>query len=97
MGRREYLLVILLVALVFLQERRNVTVAQPDSVPLQLWRCYVGKAAFLVGLCIGALTLLAGLAGVVGSGTGIMFALTVLYSCLEETSYRGGPAGAFGF
>lgn len=80
-----------------LGERRNVTVAQPDSVPLQLWRCYVGKAAFLVGLCIGALTLLAGLAGVVGSGTGIMFALTVLYSCLEETSYRGGPAGAFGF
>ncbi|KAM3208841.1 hypothetical protein ACQJBY_063498 [Aegilops geniculata] len=80
-----------------LGERRNVTVAQPDSVPLELWRCYVGKAAFLVGLCIGALKLLAGLAGVVGSGTGIMHVVTVLYSCLEETCYGGRPAGAFGF
>lgn len=80
-----------------LGERRNATIAQPDSVPLQLWRCYVGKAAFLVGLCTGALRLLAGLAGVVGSGTGIMLAVTVLYSCLEETSYGGRPAGAFGF
>ncbi|XP_037467947.1 protein transport protein Sec61 subunit alpha-like [Triticum dicoccoides] len=77
--------------------RRNATTAQPDSVPLLLWRCYVGKAAFLVGLCIGALRLLAGLAGVVGSGTGIMLAVTVLYSCFEETSLGGRPAGAFGF
>uniref|UniRef100_A0A3B6RG32 Translocon Sec61/SecY plug domain-containing protein n=1 Tax=Triticum aestivum TaxID=4565 RepID=A0A3B6RG32_WHEAT len=80
-----------------LGERRNATAAQPDSVPLELWRCYVGKAAFLVGLCIGALKLLAGLAGVVGSGTGIMLAVTILYSCFEETSNGGRPAGAFGF
>jgi protein transport protein SEC61 subunit alpha len=70
-------------------------VAEPDSVPLQRWRCYVANAAFLVGLCIGALTLLAGLVSVVGSGTGIMLAVTIVYSCLEGT--RGRPAGAFGF
>jgi hypothetical protein len=58
--------------------------AQPDSVPQRRWR-----------LCIGALTLLAGLAGVVGSASGIMLVVTVLYSCFEEI--RGRPAGAFGF
>lgn len=69
--------------------------AQPDSVPQRRWRRYIATAAFLVGLCIGALTLLAGLAGVVGSASGIMLVVTVLYSCFEEI--RGRPAGAFGF
>lgn len=77
-----------------MQERPSVTVAQPDSVPMRQWKRYVATAAFLVGLCVGALTLLAGLAGVVGSGTGIMLAATVLYSCFEDI--RGRPAGAFG-
>jgi preprotein translocase subunit SecY len=78
-----------------MQERRGVMMmAQPDSVPQHRWRRYVATAAFHVGLCIGALTLLAGLAGVVGSASGIMLVATVLYSCFEEI--KGRPAGAFG-
>lgn len=77
-----------------LGERRSVMMAQPDSVPQRRWRRYIATAAFLVGLCVGALTLLAGLAGVVGSASGIMLVVTVLYSCFEEI--RGRPAGAFG-
>ncbi|KAL6889010.1 hypothetical protein ACP4OV_010036 [Aristida adscensionis] len=75
-------------------ERRGVTVAQPDSVPQKRWRRYVAKVAFLVGICIGALTLVAGLAGVLGSGTGIMLAVTIIYSCFQG---RGAiRIGAFG-
>ncbi|WVZ95261.1 hypothetical protein U9M48_041051 [Paspalum notatum var. saurae] len=78
----------------WMQERRIVvTVAQPNSAPYDHeWRFYVAAVAFLVGLCIGALQLLAGLAGVVGSGTGIMLAVTIIYSSLEGR----GRTGAFG-
>ncbi|KAJ1267090.1 hypothetical protein BS78_07G029400 [Paspalum vaginatum] len=76
-----------------LGERRIVvTVAQPNTAPYDEWRLYVAAVAFLVGLCIGALQLLAGLAGVVGSGTGIMLAVTIIYSSLEGR----GRTGAFG-
>ncbi|KAL6626651.1 hypothetical protein ACP70R_030377 [Stipagrostis hirtigluma subsp. patula] len=79
-----------------LGERRSVILAQqPDSVPQKRWKRYVAKVAFLVGLCVGALTLAAGLAGVIGSGTGVMLAVTVIYLCIEGKG-RDVAAGAFG-
>lgn len=52
----------------------SVTPAQADSIPLSQWARRVFMVAFAVGLCVGALTLLAGFMGVIGSGTGIMLA-----------------------
>lgn len=88
----------MMVAFIMQERPRSVTVAQPDSVPQDQWRRYVAKVAFLVSLCVGSLTLLAGLFGVTGSGTGIMLAVTVIY-CYFEGRERGGNnlMDTFGF
>ncbi|WVZ68927.1 hypothetical protein U9M48_017800 [Paspalum notatum var. saurae] len=75
-------------------ERVNVTLVQPHSVPHHQRRRYIVNVAFLVGLFIGALTIFASLTGMLGSGAGIMLAVTIIYSCLE--CRVTAAAGAFG-
>ncbi|CAM0952140.1 unnamed protein product [Alopecurus aequalis] len=67
----------------------SVTPAQPDSIPLSQWTRPVFKVAFAVGFGVGALTLLAGFMGVIGSGTGIMLAITVIYSYFDSRASSG--------
>jgi hypothetical protein len=55
-----------------MQDQVRVTPAQPGSLPLNRWKRHVAMVAFLVGFCVGALTLLAGFIGLGASGTGIM-------------------------
>eukprot|EP01064_Diplonema_japonicum_P023242 TRINITY_DN33684_c0_g1_i1.p1 TRINITY_DN33684_c0_g1~~TRINITY_DN33684_c0_g1_i1.p1 ORF type:complete len:473 (+),score=94.51 TRINITY_DN33684_c0_g1_i1:51-1469(+) len=45
---------------------------------------YVPTAAALGGICIGLLTILADLLGAVGSGTGVLLAVTFIYSYYEQ-------------
>ncbi|KAI4986776.1 hypothetical protein ZWY2020_019406 [Hordeum vulgare] len=68
-----------------------VTPAQPGSIPTNRWKRHVAMIALLVGLCVGALTLVAGFIGVPGSGTGIMLVVTVLCSYFER---RAGDEAA---
>ena len=77
-----------------LQEQVSVTPAQADSIPLSQWTRPVFMVAFAVGLCVGALTLLAGFMGVIGSGTGIMLGVTIMYSYFEGRASSG--IGALG-
>ncbi|KAJ1278751.1 hypothetical protein BS78_04G102700 [Paspalum vaginatum] len=51
------------------------------STYLQL-RHYIPTAAAIGGLCVGALTIFADMTGVIGTGTGIMLAATVVYSLI---------------
>jgi protein transport protein SEC61 subunit alpha len=44
----------------------------------------IPTAATLGGLCIGALTIFADFVGAIGSGTGILLAVTIIYSYYEE-------------
>ncbi|KAE8785133.1 Protein transport protein Sec61 subunit alpha [Hordeum vulgare] len=74
----------------------SVTPAQADSIPFSRWSGRVAMVAFVVGLCVGALTLLAGFMRVTGSGTGIMLAVTGIYSfCFNARASSG--IGAIGF
>ena len=41
-------------------------------------------AATFGGMCIGALTIFADFIGAIGSGTGILLAVTIIYSIYEE-------------
>ena len=70
------------------------TFAQADSIPFIQWARHVSMVAFAVGFCVGTLTLLAGFMGVIGSGTGIMLAVTVMYSYLDGGASSG--IGALG-
>ncbi|VVB10239.1 unnamed protein product [Arabis nemorensis] len=44
---------------------------------------YIGTSAAFGGMCIGALTVLADLMGAIGSGTGILLAVSTIYQCFE--------------
>ena len=55
---------------------------------------YVPTAVAFGGLCIGALSVLADFMGAIGSGTGILLAVTIIYQYFEifikEQSEIGG-------
>jgi protein transport protein SEC61 subunit alpha len=55
---------------------------------------YIPTAAAFGGLCIGAMSVLADFLGAIGSGTGILLAVTVIYQYYEifvrEQSKMGG-------
>ncbi|KAG7545000.1 SecY/SEC61-alpha family [Arabidopsis suecica] len=44
---------------------------------------YISTSAAFGGMCIGALTVLADLMGAIGSGTGILLAVSTIYQCFE--------------
>jgi protein transport protein SEC61 subunit alpha len=45
---------------------------------------YITTAAAFGGICIGALCIFADLMGAIGSGTGIMLAVTIIYQYFEQ-------------
>ncbi|KAE8785131.1 Protein transport protein Sec61 subunit alpha [Hordeum vulgare] len=71
-------------------ERVRVTPAQADSIPASRCKGRVVTVAFTVGLCVGALTLLAGFIGVSGSGIGIMLVVTGIYSSYLDARASSG-------
>lgn len=50
---------------------------------LQVLNSYIPTAAAFGGMCIGALTIIADLFGAIGSGTGILLAVTIVYQYFE--------------
>ena len=47
---------------------------------------YVPTAALLGGMCIGALTIFADFMGAIGSGTGILLAVNIIYEYFEDSA-----------
>ena len=45
---------------------------------------YINTAAAFGGVCIGALCIFADFMGAIGSGTGIMLAVTIIYQYFEQ-------------
>ncbi|KAM6552543.1 hypothetical protein CsatB_013305 [Cannabis sativa] len=59
---------------------------------------YIPTAAAFGGMCIGGLTLLADFMGAIGSGTGILLAVTTIYQYFETIEKEGASElGFFGF
>ena len=47
---------------------------------------YIPTAAAFGGMCIGALSIVADFMGAIGSGTGILLAVTIIYQYFEQIS-----------
>lgn len=58
---------------------------------------YIPTAAALGGICIGALSIFADLIGAIGSGTGILLAVTIVYSMFETFAKEQAKEGGFAF
>jgi protein transport protein SEC61 subunit alpha len=56
---------------------------------------YIPAAAAFGGMCIGALTVLADFLGAIGSGTGILLAVTIIYQYYEMFEKQNNDPNAF--
>merc|ERR1711871_965942 len=54
---------------------------------------YIPVAAAFGGMCIGALTVMADFLGAIGSGTGILLAVTIIYQYYEEFEKEAAASG----
>mmetsp|Transcript_3246 Transcript_3246/g.6461 ORF Transcript_3246/g.6461 Transcript_3246/m.6461 type:complete len:482 (+) Transcript_3246:209-1654(+) len=63
-----------------------------SSMQKQLQR-YIPTAAAFGGMCIGALTIVADFMGAIGSGTGILLAVTTIYQCYETLLKESAEGG----
>ena len=65
---------------------------RPESMERQLRR-YIPTAAAFGGLCIGALSVFADFMGAIGSGTGILLAVTTIYQYFEVFAKESATTG----
>lgn len=73
----------------FVQGHRDTT----SSLKKELNR-YIPTAAAFGGMCIGALTIVADFLGAIGSGTGILLAVTIIYNYWEMYEKERAQMGA---
>lgn len=73
-----------------------VTFSRFDSAGLvQELKRYIPVAAAFGGMCIGALTIVADLFGAIGSGTGILLAVTIVYQYFESYEKEKNQGNVF--
>lgn len=61
-----------------------------DENMKEVFKRYIPTAATFGGMCIGALTIFADFVGAIGSGTGILLAVTIIYTFYEELIKKEG-------
>ena len=66
-----------------LREQQMVFTGHRESSLVYTLNSYIPTAAALGGMCIGMLTILADFLGAIGSGTGILLAVTIIYQYFE--------------
>jgi len=77
-----------------LQDQQMTMSGFRDSSMKMVLNRYIPTAAAFGGVCIGALTVMADFVGAIGSGTGILLAVTIIYqlfeTCYKESAQSGG-------
>ncbi|MQM05485.1 hypothetical protein Taro_038294 [Colocasia esculenta] len=80
-----------------LKEQQMVMPGHRESNLQKELNRYIPTAAAFGGMCIGALTVLADFMGAIGSGTGILLAVTIIYQYFETfEKERASELGFFG-
>lgn len=75
----------------------NLLAAQPQAgLTICRFPRYIPTAAAFGGLCIGALSVLADFLGAIGSGTGILLAVTIIYQYFEIFVKEQSEVGSMG-
>ncbi|CAI7836850.1 unnamed protein product [Closterium sp. NIES-54] len=81
-----------------MQEQQMVMPGHRESNLQKELNRYIPTAAAFGGMCIGALTVVADFMGAIGSGTGILLAVTIIYQYFEMfDKERASELGLFGF
>ena len=82
-----------------LRDQQMVMKGHRDSSLAKELNRYIPTAAAFGGMCIGALTIIADFMGAIGSGTGILLAVTIIFQYYEiyQKERTGGEQGVSGF
>jgi protein transport protein SEC61 subunit alpha len=82
-----------------LQDQGMVIQGHRETSVIHVLKRYIPIAAAFGGMCIGALTVVADFMGAIGSGTGILLAVTIIFQYFEmfqkEQASEGGFAAMF--
>lgn len=81
-----------------LRDNQMVMKGHRDSALIHVLNRYIPTAAAFGGMCIGALSVTADFMGAIGTGTGILLSVTIIFQFYEafvKESHEG--VGAFGF
>ena len=80
-----------------LRDQQMVMKGHRESSLVTILNRYIPTAAAFGGMCIGALTVIADFMGAIGSGTGILLAVTIIYQYFEIFyKEKGDGMGFFG-
>jgi len=80
-----------------LRDSQMVMKGHRDSALVHVLNKYIPTAAAFGGMCIGALTVVADFMGAIGTGTGILLSVTIIYQFYEAFMKEQTDLGAFGF
>jgi len=76
-----------------LRDQEMCFLGHRDSSLIKVLNRYIPTAAAFGGMCIGALTVVADFTGAIGSGTGILLAVTIIYGYYEMFQKEDDPMG----
>jgi protein transport protein SEC61 subunit alpha len=82
-----------------LRDQQMIMKGHRESSLINTLNRYIPTAAAFGGMCIGALTVIADFLGAIGSGTGILLAVTIIYQYFEifsKETVDGGVGSFFG-
>lgn len=80
-----------------LKEQQMMIKGHRDESTIKTLNRYIPTAAAFGGLCIGALSITADFMGAIGSGTGILLAVTTIYSTFETFAKEQAKQGGSGY
>jgi len=80
-----------------LREQNLMMPGHRDQDLTKVLNRYIPTAAAFGGACIGALTIVADFLGAIGSGTGILLAVTIIYELFEKVCKEQGSAASMFF
>lgn len=81
-----------------LRDNQMVMKGHRDSALIHVLNRYIPTAAAFGGMCIGALTVVADFMGAIGTGTGILLSVTIIFQFYEAFMKEQREAlGSFGF
>eukprot|EP00753_Platysulcus_tardus_P019680 PLAT7421.1.p2 GENE.PLAT7421.1~~PLAT7421.1.p2 ORF type:complete len:476 (+),score=259.80 PLAT7421.1:53-1480(+) len=80
-----------------LRDQGMVMKGHRDTSLVHVLNRYIPTAAAFGGMCIGLLTVLADFAGAIGSGTGILLAVTIIYQYFEAFAKENSDGAGLSF
>jgi protein transport protein SEC61 subunit alpha len=82
-----------------LRDSQMVMKGHRDSALIHVLNRYIPTAAAFGGMCIGALSVIADFMGAIGTGTGILLAVTIIYQFYESflNESKEAASGGMGF